>query len=87
MKDEDNPLTTNSFWENASVCHSAEELHAKGLEFLRAYELRKKPRPVSVRLAPDVVSAFKETGKGWQSRLNLALSDWLKTHKPMDVAL
>jgi uncharacterized protein (DUF4415 family) len=35
---------------------------------------------VNIRLAPDILSAFKSTGKGWQSRINDALRDWLKTH-------
>jgi len=30
----------------------------------------------------DVVEAFKATGKGWQTRMNAALRDWLKTHSP-----
>ena len=35
----------------------------------------------SIRLDADVVKKFKASGKGWQSRINLALKDWLKTHK------
>jgi uncharacterized protein (DUF4415 family) len=26
------------------------------------------------------LDAFKETGAGWQTRMNNALRDWLKTH-------
>ncbi|CAN0617495.1 protein of unknown function [Burkholderia multivorans] len=29
-----------------------------------------------------MLDAFKTTGRGWQTRLNAALKDWLKTHKP-----
>jgi uncharacterized protein (DUF4415 family) len=29
--------------------------------------------PVTIRLDPDVISKFKATGKGWQSRMNDAL--------------
>lgn len=51
---------------------------------------RKRGRPlaeapkqaVNIRLAPDIISAFKATGKGWQTRINNALRDWLKEHKP-----
>jgi len=35
----------------------------------------------SIRLDADVVKKFKASGKGWQSRINHALKDWLKTHK------
>jgi uncharacterized protein (DUF4415 family) len=38
-------------------------------------------KPVQIRLSPDIVSAFKSTGKGWQTRINEALRDWLKEHR------
>jgi len=38
---------------------------------------------VNIRLAPDILAAFKATGKGWQTRINDALHDWLKEHKPV----
>lgn len=50
--------------------------------------LRKRGRPTvetpkvftAIRLDADIVAAFKTGGKGWQTRLNAALRDWLKTH-------
>jgi len=38
--------------------------------------------PVKIRLDPDVLASFKATGKGWQTRMNDALKDWLRTHTP-----
>jgi uncharacterized protein (DUF4415 family) len=38
--------------------------------------------PTTVRLDNDVLEAFRATGPRWQSRLNAALADWLKTHSP-----
>jgi uncharacterized protein (DUF4415 family) len=35
---------------------------------------------VSIRLDADVVQSFRRTGAGWQTRLNDALRDWLRTH-------
>jgi len=35
---------------------------------------------INIRLDADVVGAFKQSGAGWQTRLNNALRDWLKTH-------
>ena len=35
---------------------------------------------VNIRLDTDVLSAFKNTGRGWQTRLNDVLRDWLRTH-------
>lgn len=37
---------------------------------------------VNIRLEADILSAFKSTGKGWQTRMNNALRDWLKEHSP-----
>jgi uncharacterized protein (DUF4415 family) len=33
-----------------------------------------------LRLDAEVVAAFKAGGRGWQTRMNDALKDWLKTH-------
>jgi len=38
--------------------------------------------PVNIRLSPDVLDAFRATGRGWQTRVDEALKDWLKSHKP-----
>lgn len=35
-----------------------------------------------IRLDAEVVASFKASGKGWQTRINNALKDWLSTHTP-----
>jgi uncharacterized protein (DUF4415 family) len=35
---------------------------------------------INIRLDADVLSAFKKSGTGWQTRVNDALRDWLKSH-------
>lgn len=59
-----------------------EELQA-GME-----AMRKRGRPpgstkesTTIRIDHDVLDAFRAGGPGWQSRMNAALRDWLKTHK------
>jgi uncharacterized protein (DUF4415 family) len=37
----------------------------------------------TIRLSPDVMAAFKATGTGWQTRIDAALKDWLRTHSPV----
>lgn len=37
---------------------------------------------VTIRLSPEVVESFRATGSGWQTRMDAALKDWLKTHNP-----
>lgn len=49
---------------------------------------RKRGRPVSsvtkeqvaIRFDRDVLSAFRAAGPGWQTRMNDALREWLRTH-------
>ena len=37
---------------------------------------------ITIRLSPEVVQRFRDTGDGWQTRVDSALKDWLKSHKP-----
>jgi uncharacterized protein (DUF4415 family) len=39
-----------------------------------------KKAPVTIRLDVDVIAALKSTGKGWQTRVNEAMREWVKTH-------
>ena len=36
---------------------------------------------ITIRLSPEVVQRFRETGDGWQTRVDAALKDWLRSHK------
>ncbi len=40
---------------------------------------------ITIRLSPDVVERFRATGEGWQTRVDAALKDWLKSHRPAKV--
>ncbi len=46
---------------------------------------QKAPTKVAttIRLSPDVAQAFKASGRGWQTRIDAALKDWLRTHSPV----
>jgi uncharacterized protein (DUF4415 family) len=49
----------------------------------RGKQVAPTKQAVTVRYSPDVLAAFKATGAGWQTRMNDALRDWLKTHSPV----
>lgn len=59
------------------------------LSKLEMKNLRRVGRPKSalpkvaltVRYDADIIDAFKAGGDGWQTRMNNALRDWLRTHK------
>lgn len=61
---------------------SREEFQA-GVEAYR----QKRGRPagsdktqIALRVDNDILSAFRATGTGWQTRMNQALREWLKEH-------
>jgi len=37
---------------------------------------------ITIRLSREVVEQFRASGNGWQTRVDMALKDWLKTHLP-----
>lgn len=37
---------------------------------------------VTIRLSREVVEQFRESGEGWQTRVDAALREWLKSHSP-----
>lgn len=37
--------------------------------------------PVTIRLNPEVATYFKATGKGWQTKMNEALQEYVNQHK------
>jgi uncharacterized protein (DUF4415 family) len=37
---------------------------------------------ITIRLSKEVVESFRASGAGWQTRIDAALKDWLKTHSP-----
>jgi uncharacterized protein (DUF4415 family) len=37
---------------------------------------------ITIRLSRAVVQRFRATGDGWQTRVDVALQDWLRKHSP-----
>jgi len=36
---------------------------------------------VHIRFSPEVIAHFKVTGKGWQTRMDEALKEWIAEHE------
>lgn len=85
--DQDNPeWTAEEFKKARPASEVLPEIFSKEVADER---LSKKPgRPLgsglkesqTVRFDRDIIAAFKATGKGWQTRMNEALREWLKEH-------
>ena len=35
---------------------------------------------ITIRLSPDILSYFRASGPGWQTRMDEALREWMRTH-------
>ncbi|MGD0960156.1 MAG: BrnA antitoxin family protein [Methylomonas sp.] len=73
---DDAPELTDEFFEQADE-FVGDKLVRRGRPMAEKTKLA-----LTIRYDSDIVEAFKATGKGWQTRMNDALKDWLKTHSP-----
>ncbi|MCP5159695.1 MAG: BrnA antitoxin family protein [Gammaproteobacteria bacterium] len=81
VEDAENPRTDSSDWDNAIVSYSYEELKEKLAQKQRC-DPQKAPLKVAttIRFDADVLAALKATGKGWQTRVNAVMREWIATH-------
>lgn len=75
--DADNPRTSASDWEGAVLKNNG-----KVIGRVRTRGKQKKPTKISttLRLSPEVMAYFKATGDGWQTRVDEALREYVKSH-------
>ena len=59
------------------------EAFAKKLRGRPVGSVSKSPKKLTtIRLSAEVIEQFKAAGAGWQTKIDLALKDWLLTHQP-----
>lgn len=59
------------------------DLYEGGKLVRRGHSVGSGPKvSTTVCFDADVIDSFRATGKGWQTRMNDALRDWLKSHSP-----
>ncbi|MFC0308261.1 BrnA antitoxin family protein [Gallibacterium trehalosifermentans] len=63
-----------------AISHQAQR-EAEGKIKPRTRGKQKLPtkQSITIRLSPEVITAFKATGQGWQSRINEALLNYVRT--------
>ncbi|QIM66790.1 hypothetical protein A4G16_05105 [Mannheimia granulomatis] len=83
--DNENPEWTQADIDNALAFQQMpEQLQSLVLQS----QAKKRGRPLSqskkvsvtIRYSSNVIDAFKATGKGWQSRMNKVLEDYIAQH-------
>lgn len=72
---DDEPELTDEFFDRADE-YDGDKLIRRGRPKAESPKLA-----LTIRYDADVIEAFKATGKGWQTRMNAALKDWLKEHR------
>ncbi len=81
--DPDNPEWTEEDFARAKPASEffSPEVFAK-LCAMRQRGPKDKPLkvPTTIRFDADVLAVLKASGKGWQTRVNAAMRDWLRTH-------
>jgi len=81
LPDVDNPEWTTA--EASAATNFAalpQSLQSKLARRTRGVQLAPTKARITIRLSPNVVETFRATGAGWQTRVDAALQDWLKTH-------
>ena len=81
--DGENPEWTDEMFEHAGRFDDLPvSLQTKLKRIARGPQKSPTKERITIRLSPEVVTSFRATGTGWQTRLDAALKDWLKTHTP-----
>ncbi|MBZ4192933.1 MAG: BrnA antitoxin family protein [Candidatus Contendobacter sp.] len=62
------------------ISHSYEELREKLAERRRGLQKAPLKKQVAIRFSPEVLDYFRATGKGWQTRMDAALREWIHDH-------
>lgn len=82
-EDEDAAITAAALTDPDATPYSDEKWEAVKPTVRRGRPLADVTKErITIRLSSDVVRAFRESGDGWQTRINDALADWLKSHRP-----
>jgi uncharacterized protein (DUF4415 family)/uncharacterized DUF497 family protein len=80
--DADNPEWAPEDFDKSLTFEQLPDDLQRTLRRTRGPQKAPKKRVVTMRLSPDVVDTFRATGDGWQTRIDNALKEWLKTHTP-----
>jgi uncharacterized protein (DUF4415 family) len=85
---DDAPELTKEFFENGDWKMGGQPVdpHSGAAALSRAVARGRPPSEspklaLTVRYDADVISAFRATGKGWQTRMNDALREWLEQNR------
>lgn len=73
--DDENPITSENDWAGAVI-----KMNGKAIGKTRGKQKAPTKSAITLRLDQDIIDFFKTNGKGWQTRINQVLSDYIATH-------
>lgn len=78
--DADNPQTSQGDWDGAVVKRAGKVI---GHVPVRTRGAQKAPTKVqtAIRFDADVLEGLRATGRGWQTRVNAVMRQWLAEHR------
>lgn len=85
----ENKQNMNSTWVDPDDALELDDAFFAAADLYDGKKLVRKGRPKSnaakvaltVRYSPDVVEFFRNTGEGWQTRMNEVLMNYVNTHR------
>jgi uncharacterized protein (DUF4415 family) len=81
LVDDENPEWTDADFKRALPFEAMPQEFKDAVRRGRGPNKAPTKRQVTLRLSPDVLDSFESGGPGWQTRIDNALRDWLKTHR------
>ena len=78
--DPENPPTTDADWEGAIASRSLPQLREKLAMRQRGPGHAPPKIPATIRFDHDVLDGLRATGRGWQTRVNEVMKEWLRRH-------
>ncbi|MDY3331578.1 MAG: BrnA antitoxin family protein [Pelistega sp.] len=80
LTDDENPAWTDEMFQQAV---NINQLPSTLQKKLRGRPKLAQPKQIiTIRYDADIVEKFKAMGKGWQTKMNNALREWLQTQSP-----
>ena len=81
MIDDENPEWTDEMFSQATSFQKSDMPDSLKTIIRKGRPKSDNPKtPISIRLSSEVVSFFKATGKGWQTRMDEVLQNYVAKH-------
>lgn len=75
--DDDSPATSEEDWDGAIMKQAGTPV---GKVRTRGPGKRPRKKQIALRISPEVLAFFRATGKGWQTRMDEVLQEYVKKH-------